>query len=277
VINKADDKKYADLIRKLQIDCSKCSGLCCVALYCAKSDGFPDNKIAGKPCQNLMSDFCCAIHPQLMQANMKGCLAYDCFGAGQKVTQDCYPNTNWKKNPEKANEIFEVFLVMVQLYQMLWYLIEASHIISEKATQLEIEALILENEEMTARRPDEILRLDVETYRLKTNNVLKQVTETIATHSFTREQNKDFLGKDFKKANLDGKDFSMSLMIAANLSECSLSGTNFLGADMRDANIQDTDLGESIFLTQMQVNAAKGNANTKLPFYLARPISWQEL
>ena len=82
------------------------------------------------------------------------------------------------------------------------------------------------------------------------------------------------MGKNFKRANLDGKDFSMSFLIMANLEGCSLKGTNFLGADLRDTNIQNTDLSESIFLTQMQVNAARGNKATQLPKHLTKPTTW---
>jgi uncharacterized protein YjbI with pentapeptide repeats len=67
----------------------------------------------------------------------------------------------------------------------------------------------------------------------------------------------------------------MALMIAANLEGCSLRGTNFLGADMRDANIKNTDLSSCVFLTQMQINSAKGNRNTKLPGNLSYPDSWK--
>ncbi|MGL4798229.1 MAG: pentapeptide repeat-containing protein, partial [Cellulosilyticaceae bacterium] len=63
-------------------------------------------------------------------------------------------------------------------------------------------------------------------------------------------------------------------MIAANLEKCCLKRANFLGADMRDTNMKDTDLSESLFLTQMQINSAKGNAETKLPSYLSRPSTW---
>lgn len=39
----------------------------------------------------------------------------------------------------------------------------------------------------------------------------------------------DYTSRNFKKAVLDGQDFSMSLLIAANLEGCSLRGANFLG------------------------------------------------
>lgn len=275
MIKREMNNTYADLLAQLHINCEKCCGLCCVALFCAKTDGFPANKIAGIPCQKLMPDFRCEIHSELVQSKMRGCLAYDCFGAGQKVTQNCYPKVNWQTEPQYAKQMFEVFLVIFQLHQMLWYLIEASSFILGETMKMNLDELILENERMTALLPDDILNLDIELYRLKVNEILKEVTKKIALDSAKGEQKKDFFGKKFNRANLDGRDFSMSLMIAANLEGCSLNYTNFLGADMRDANIKNTDLSKSVFLTQMQINATKGNRNTKLPKGLEYPDVWQ--
>ena len=48
------EKGYDEaLFNHLKIDCSKCFGLCCVALFFSKCDGFPTDKGAGKPCLNL--------------------------------------------------------------------------------------------------------------------------------------------------------------------------------------------------------------------------------
>lgn len=268
------NSKYNYIAQKLKIDCEKCSGLCCVALYCMKTDGFPADKEAGKPCKQLRSDFRCAIHSQLASKNMRGCLAYDCFGAGQKTTEIYNLSGTWKTNPEQANEIFEVFMMVLQLHQMLWYLVEAFSLSSDEHIKSVIDALIFENEQMTQQSPDSILQLDIEEYRLKVNEVLKQITSMISVGAPDKIGSKDCFGRNFKKANLDGRDFSMALMIAANLEGCSLQRTNFLGADMRDANLQNTDLSESIFLTQMQVNSAKGNSNTKIPINLTRPTAW---
>lgn len=66
----------------------------------------------------------------------------------------------------------------------------------------------------------------------------------------------------------------MSLLIAANLEQANLYGANFLGADMRDANISNTDLSQRLFLTQLQINTAKGNHHTILPSYLHKPETW---
>jgi hypothetical protein len=266
------DNKYADLAEELKISCEKCSGLCCVALYCMKTDGFPADKEGGKPCKHLMGDFRCDMHAKLAEKNMKGCLSYDCFGAGQKVTRIYGADKNWRLNPEKASEIFRVFLIVFQLHQMEWYLLESLSLDVDEQLKGDIKALINENESMTSKSPENILKLDIDQYQLRVNQVLKQVNCKAAAKA---PGGKNFLGKNFNKANLDNMDFSMALMIAADLEGCSLRGTSFLGADMRDANIMNTDLSNSIFLTQMQINSAKGNLHTKLPENISRPASWQ--
>lgn len=275
MIKKEATNKYTDLEAALLIDCKKCSGLCCVALYCMKTDGFPENKQAGVPCKHLMADFRCDIHGLLIAKKMKGCLAYDCFGAGQKVTQSCYHNENWKTNPQNADEIFRVFMMVFQLHQIAWYLLAALSFVKEEGLKADIEALIDQNIEMTAGAAAEILAIDITNYKMRADQVLKKVSDLVAADSADGTAQKDYFGKNFKGANLDGRDFSMALMIAANLKACSLKKTNFLGADMRDANIKDTDLSDSIFLTQMQINGAQGNAKTQLPGNLTRPSSWQ--
>ena len=266
----------SNLASKIIIDCAKCSGLCCVALYYAKTDGFPEDKSAGEPCKNLMADFRCSIHPQLSQFGMKGCLAYDCFGAGQKVTQLYDPNNNWKTNPKLAQEMFDVFLAVFHLHQMLWYLLDALSYVEDEMLRATIQMLIEENEQMTSQSPERIINTDMGNYKMNVSQLLKNVSGTIANNAPGNKQNKDFLGKDFKHLNLNNRDFSMSLLIAANREGCSLHKANFLGADMRDANIRNTDLSKSLFLTQMQINTAKGNANTKLPTNLSYPATWLE-
>ena len=84
------------------------------------------------------------------------------------------------------------------------------------------------------------------------------------------------IGKDLRKANLKEADLSGAMMIAANLKECDLSGALLIGVDMRDADIRGANLSKSIFLTQAQINTAKGNQFTKLPSRLDRPSYWEK-
>ena len=97
----------------LYADCAKCKGLCCRALYFSRLDGFPQDKPAGVSCRNLCSDYTCRIHHELKQKGMKGCLGYDCLGAGQLAVQ--------KKAPSDS-DLFAVYVTLFSLHQMLWYL-----------------------------------------------------------------------------------------------------------------------------------------------------------
>jgi len=280
------DNKYKAIKEKLFIDCSNCSGLCCVDLYFAKSEGFPYDKPAGEPCKNLMEDFRCKIHDTLLEKKMKGCLAYDCFGAGQKVTSVIYNGASWRASQQVTEQMSAVFLIITRLHQMLWYLIEASSICATKDLWEDIARLIEENNHMTDITPDKILELDLEQYKKRVDRILKKSSDLVALsfkkpegqekqENTDKEKMSDYIGKNLQKKDLAGKDFSLCLMIAANIKGCKLKGANFLGTDMRDTNIEDADLSESFFLTQGQINAARGNAGTKLPAGLIRPLTWK--
>ena len=117
---------FSDMSRcNLRADCENCFGFCCVALYFSASEGFPEDKDAGKPCLSLQSDFRCSVHKDLKKLGLKGCIAYDCFGAGQKVAKVTYGGHDWRQAPESAKQMYEVFLIMRQIHEMLWYLAEA--------------------------------------------------------------------------------------------------------------------------------------------------------
>ena len=52
------------------------------------------------------------------------------------------------------------------------------------------------------------------------------------------------------------------------------NAADFIGADLRDADLRGANLSTSMFLTQMQINSAKGDEKTLLPFYIRRPSHW---
>lgn len=271
---------YQALLDGLRADCGSCCALCCCALYFAKSEEFPWEKPAGEPCQNLKEDFRCAAHASLTRLGFRGCVSYDCQGAGQKVASGLYRNRSWRESPSLASEMFSVFLIVRQLSQILWYLLEGAALRPAAELRPAFDALILENEQLLALGAQALLALSTADYRARANSLLKQasdlVTAAIGAPLGKQRKGRDFLGKDFKGARLHGQNFSASLLIAANLSRCSLYGANFLGADMRDCNLKNADLSESIFLTQSQISAAVGNSGTKLPAALSRPGAWRE-
>ncbi|EGT3617519.1 pentapeptide repeat-containing protein [Clostridium perfringens] len=266
------------LFKKFNIDCEKCFGFCCVALYFSKCDGFPTDKIAGKPCINLKDDFTCKIHKNLRKKGLKGCTSYDCFGAGQKVAQETYSGESWGESSNLANEMFDVFLVMRQLYEMLWYLNEAYILDVASEIKDEVRSIIEKTEKLTELDPKGLLNLDVEAHRDKVNIVLRKTSDLVMKkyNTLNKKKNRDFIGKKLSKTNLRGIDLRGALLIAADFNGNDLSGVNFLAADMRDVNLKGADLRKSIFLTQSQINTSIGDSNTKLPFQLSRPSYWEK-
>jgi uncharacterized protein YjbI with pentapeptide repeats len=266
-----------EILQQLKSDCYKCSGLCCTALFFSKMDGFPENKIAGMPCINLQKDFKCKIHTDLEKNKMKGCIGYDCFGAGQHVTQMIFIGQTWQELPAQAKEIFDVFVVVFQLYQIRYFLAEALNICQTKAMKDDIYSLIMENEAMCNLNPKDIQIIDVESYRDRANLPIKKVCSLFLDNLGSKDKKcpTDFLGKSFKNKDMRGLDLSIRLLIAANFEGCIFDGTIFLGADTRDTNFSNADLSEALFLSQGQINAARGNRNTKLPKHLEYPVTWK--
>lgn len=153
----------------LQADCENCFGLCCVALPFAASVDFAIDKHAGKPCSNLQSDFRCSIHQNLRQQGFKGCTVFDCFGAGQKISQTTFNGTDWCECPETAQKMFNAFPVMQQLHEMLWYLTEALTLEETCPIHEELNLTLEETERLTQLNSDSLIGLDIPSHRAHVN------------------------------------------------------------------------------------------------------------
>ena len=81
----------------LEADCSRCVGLCCIALRLDRADGFGHDKLAGDACHHLDQNFRCRIHDRLEDLGYEGCDAFDCLGAGQRVTAS-FASLNWQRD-----------------------------------------------------------------------------------------------------------------------------------------------------------------------------------
>ncbi|PKM93509.1 MAG: hypothetical protein CVU84_15125 [Firmicutes bacterium HGW-Firmicutes-1] len=278
---------HAELYENLRVDCKKCFGFCCVVLYFSASDGFPTNKDAGKPCINLQHDFTCAIHKNLWKNGLKGCTGYDCFGAGQKVAQVTYGGYDWRQVSESAKQMFEVFLIMRQLHEMIWYLSEALTLQATQVIHVDLSYMADQIKGLTYLSAESLIALNIAMHRDKVNPLLLRTSELVRTKAENQKttllkhqkpivRRMDFIGKDLRKTNLRGADLRGTLLIAANLSGADLSYADFIGADLRDADLRGANLADSIFLTQAQMNTAKGDSNTKLPMTLVRPAYWDK-
>ncbi|RFT65137.1 pentapeptide repeat-containing protein [Bacillus clarus] len=267
----------------LRADCEKCFGLCCVALPFAASVDFAVNKDAGKPCLNLQSDFKCSIHTNLRKKGFKGCTVFECFGAGQKISQVTFKGIDWRKDAEHAKKMYDAFPIMHQLHEMLWYLKEAILLKATRTIHKELSQAIEETERLSNLSPDELMKVYVPLHRAEVNVLLLQTSElvwkeanSIGTKRRKRIEHRgaDLMGANLKKRDLKGANLRGAYLIAANLQDADLRGADLIGADLRDADIRGANLTDSIFLTQVQINAAKGDKHTKLPKLLSRPAHW---
>nr|WP_230414588.1 pentapeptide repeat-containing protein [Paenibacillus allorhizosphaerae] len=269
----------------LQADCERCFGLCCVALPFAASADFAVDKDAGQPCRNLQSDFRCGIHSSLRQQGFRGCTVFDCFGAGQQVSQVTFGKRDWRQSPESAKVMFDVFPVMRQLHELLWYLSEAVTLKPAHSLQDALRSALVETERLTLLDPDAIMSLDVASHRAEVNALLLRVSELVRAEAArslnvpagrrkTYGHGADLIGAKLKGADLRGANLRGAYLIAADLRDADLRAADLIGADFRDADLRGADLTDTIFLTQAQINAAKGNAATKLPPSLSAPAHW---
>ncbi|WP_203361920.1 pentapeptide repeat-containing protein [Bacillus sp. REN10] len=264
-------------------DCTNCFGLCCTALNIAASNDFAINKAAGTPCPNLQEDYRCKIHKNLREKGFKGCTVFDCLGAGQQVSQVTFNGQSWREHPEIAEEMFRTFPIMEQLYEMMAFLTEAltyelSHTLRDKLQQQ-----LAHLQSLTEMDAERLLSLDMSMCRFPVNELLLETSEYVRSELslkvFVIKKGKSCRGVDWVGKNLKGKDLrTMDLrgayLIAADLRYADLRGVDFIGADLRDANLSGADLSTSMFLTQMQINSARGDNRTILPPHLQKPVHW---
>ena len=80
------------------------------------------------------------------------------------------------------------------------------------------------------------------------------------------------MGANLKRKIYKG-EFKRSIFNCGKLKWCRLTRADLIGADLRDADIRGADFTNSIFLTQVQVNAARGtNIRNYRNYYPVRRI-----
>ncbi len=90
----------------LKADCSACVGLCCVIPPFDAVQGFGFDKPAETACRHLCADHRCGIHADLLGQGFAGCVAFDCHGAGQRLTALARQRfgagelARWRERPE---------------------------------------------------------------------------------------------------------------------------------------------------------------------------------
>ncbi len=253
-----------------------------MALTFRVSADFPVDKEAGDPCVHLDTGFRCSIHARLRPEGYAGCDTYDCFGAGQRISQETFGGASWRERPETSATMFAVLPVVRQLHELLWYLTEALTLPDTASLQAELEALCTTVDDLAGGAPETLVDLDVTPWRARTGELLAETSRLARAGERRRargagrrdHRRADLAGARLAGADLRGADLRGAWLMGADLRGADLRRADLLGTDLRDADLTGADLSTALFVTQTQVNAARGDVRTRLPEALARPRRW---
>jgi hypothetical protein len=211
-------------------------GLCCVVLPFARSADFAFDKSAGERCRHLDPDARCRIHDRLLDSGMRGCVAYDCFGAGQAVTQ---------------SGRLDSFRLVEQVHEMGWYLLDAA----ERGA--DVAALVHETTRLAAAPG--ISDAEVAGLRSRVAPALAAVADAAraAYDAPMTAVGRDLAGAALRDADLRGADLRGALVIGADLAGADLADADVLGADLRGADLGRADLSRALYVTRRQLGSAR--------------------
>jgi len=271
------DHPREPLLRVLHADCTQCLGLCCVAPAFTVSADFAISKPAGVPCPNLGADLRCGIHPRLRAEGFAGCAVFDCFGAGQRVSQELFADTDWRTAPDLAPAMFATFAVVRQLHELLWHLSEALELPAARPLHAALRAAYLQTDALAAVPAVAGGAPDIAAHRQAVAGLLREASDCArrwAPGPGLDRRGADLIGQDLRAIDLRGADLRGALLIGADLRGADLTLADCTGADLRAAKVAGADLRDTLFVTQAQLDAAMGDRGTRLPPRRTRPAHW---
>jgi hypothetical protein len=80
--------------------------------------GFGFSKPAHTPCRHLQADFRCCIHADLISLGFPACSAFDCYGAGQRVTR-MFRGEPWTDSAQAAARVFQAYSRYRPLHELM--------------------------------------------------------------------------------------------------------------------------------------------------------------
>jgi hypothetical protein len=272
----------------LVADCARCAGLCCVAPAFSASADFAIDKAAGHACPHLRADSWCGIHDSLLDRGFPGCVAYDCFGAGQRTVA--------LLGPVRTPRTLRVYEVLHQLHELLFYLGDA---LDRPAAAPVHPALAVERDAILGRTdPAALDRVDPAGHRAAVAPLLRRASALVrgqdpgagrprpddrrsdrgrgagAARPGPDHRGADLVGRDLSGADLRRADLSTAYLLGADLRDADLRDADLLGADLRGADLRGADLTGALYLTRTQLGGARGDATTALSPTLEHPAHW---
>ncbi|MFO0726193.1 MAG: hypothetical protein U1E65_20585 [Myxococcota bacterium] len=150
--------------------CEACAALCCVLSSFSASPDFAIDKAAGRPCPYLQPDCRCAIYAARAIRGFGGCLSYDCYGAGQRLTEA------WRDDPERGglDERIQLFSAVTTVHELAWLLLGASRLCPPALAELRVE-LQRAHQRLSDLELPAIRQLDLEAERTEAHALLRRL------------------------------------------------------------------------------------------------------
>jgi hypothetical protein len=99
-----------------------------VALGFDRSEWFSFDKASDVACPHLLLENRCAVHASRAPRGLSGCVNYDCYGAGQRVTEELFAGVSWREHPALAPSMFDAFRTLRRVHELLLLLHEAGQL-----------------------------------------------------------------------------------------------------------------------------------------------------
>lgn len=243
----------------LRADCARCEALCCVGPPFQRSADFAISKPAGTPCPNLADDFRCRIHDSLRDKGFRGCLGYDCLGAGQKLVQRTFAGTSWRDDPGTAAAVFAVLPVMRALHELLRHLDEAARRTTDGDLREVALGMRWRLDEVSLGPPDALRALDLDALRRDVGPLLEAVSAQVrrGLPAYGRDHaGADLVGARLAGADLRGASLRGTYLMGADLRGADLRQADLLGADLRGADLTGADVSDALYCLPSQFAAA---------------------
>ena len=125
----------------LRSDCSNCCGLCCVAPDQLSTQDFAADKPADTPCQHLDEHNRCRIHDTRAEDGYGACQGFECFGAGQWITQHLFSGADWRDSDQTAEQMFAAYRQWLPRFEAAAMIETALPMVSDTAQPALLETL----------------------------------------------------------------------------------------------------------------------------------------
>jgi uncharacterized protein YjbI with pentapeptide repeats len=129
-------------------------------------------------------------------------------------------------------------------------------------------------ERLTEGEAAEILAVDTDAERAAVNPLLLQASEAARAPHGPDRRGADLVGADLSAADLRRASLRGALLVGADLTGARLDLTDLTGADLRGADLSGADLAGALFVTQAQLDAARGDMSARIPAGRNHPAHW---